>query len=167
MGLNSILLAALVGLFIQNPQISLEKLQFKSLPFRTSKDKVIATFGKPKIVETSYECGFHATGQANGPYYQLAYDGFNYIGSDKEEFILEKVVFDLKGVIKLKYGGKELNGLITKTDFAKIFGDAVRRYLDEHPKDDLILLLSSDGEDGARFIFKGGKLFTFEYWSPC
>lgn len=110
--------------------------------------------GRGKQIETNYECGFFASDQEGAPYYQLAYPDFTYIGSDKEKvFYLQSVYFDSNGSIKLKYLEKELTGETT---------DMVTRN-----NANMLLLYSKDSDDGGIFWFKNGRLFKFEYWTPC
>ena len=145
----------------------LKNITFKGLEFSTTKAKVINAFGAGKKVETNYDCGFFSNDQEGGPYYQLNYGSFNYIGSDKEKFYLENVDFDLKGKIVLKYGDKDLHGQTTKDDFIKIFGDKAKEHFEKYPEDDSILLFSTGSDDGGTFTFRSGKLVKFEYWTPC
>jgi len=143
----------------QQEGFDLNKIKFRGLDFFVTKEKVIATFGEPKIIDPEYECGFYSNNQTGGPYYQLMYDNFNYIGSETENFQLENVEFDIKGEIRLAYGDYEISGLTTKNEFAKLFG--------KYPDDDVIIIFSEGSDDGARFRFKDEKLIKFEYWSPC
>lgn len=153
--------------FGQHSSIDLNKIHFKGLGYTLSKEKIVAKFGKPAIKYPEYECGFYTDDQPGGPYYQLVYEGFNYIGSDKERFILENVQLDPAGTIRLVYAGKELSGRTTKAQFAAIFGKAVKEQIRKNPNQDSILLFSKGSDDGVVFHFKGGKLVKFEYWSPC
>jgi hypothetical protein len=144
----------------------LTKIKFRGLEFSTTKQTIIKALGQPKIVDTDYECGFFSNDQPGGPYYQLVYSDFNYIGSDKEKFYLQKVNFDSKGNIIIKYGDKELSGLTTKEQFCKIIGDTFDNIF-KNPDSDSILIYSKDSDDGAAFTFKNGRLLIFEYWTPC
>jgi hypothetical protein len=148
-------------------QIDFDKISFNGLGFSLTKDIIVKSFGSPKIIATDYKCGFFANDQDAGPYYQLAYSNFNYIGSDKEKFILQSVDFDSKGKLVVKYGESELNGLLTQYEFIKIFGDSARIHFEKYPNNDSIILYSGKSDDGVRFIFKDGKLLKFEYWAPC
>ena len=148
-------------------QIDFDLIKFRGLGFSLTKETVIKSFGQPKIIHTNYECGFYDNSQPGGPYYQLAFSNFNYIGSDKEPFILQTVTFDHSGKTKLQYGNKELSGLTRKSVFIEIFGEVAKKHFKENPDDDLILLRSTYGDDGAMFIFKDGRLIKYEYWSPC
>ncbi len=143
----------------QQEGFDLNKIKFGGLDFFVSEEKIIATFGEPKIIDPGYECGFYSNNQTGGPFYQLVYDNFNYIGSETENFQLENVEFDLKGETRLMYGNHEISGLTTKHEFAKLF--------EKYPDNDIIIIFSIVSDDGARFRFKDGKLTKFEYWSPC
>jgi hypothetical protein len=153
--------------FGQSAEFNLREIKFNGLGFSEKKDVIIKTLGKGKIAQPEYECGFYSNDQPGGPFYQIIYPGFNYIGSDKERFILEIVSFDPKGEVKMKCGDEELSGLTTRSNFIKIFGEYARKYFEEHPDDDSILLHSKGSDDGGTFIFKNGKLVRFRYWSPC
>jgi len=151
----------------QQVEFELKNIKFKGLEFSTTKEKIIKSFGQAKKVETNYECGFFTNDQEGGPFYQLEYKDFNYIGSDKERFYLENVNFDIKGETILKYADKELNGQTTRDDLIKVFGDTAKEHFEKYPENDAIVLFSKDSDDGARFTFKNGKLKKFEYWTPC
>lgn len=146
----------------------LNKISFCGLEFHTTKAKILNSFGAGKRIETDYECGFFTNDQVGGPYYQLIYAGFNYIGSDKEEFWLQSVVFDLEGTIKINYGEKELSAQTTKEDFVKIlYGDKKWERLEGRFDEDVLIIYAKDSDDGAKFIFKNGRLLRFDYWTPC
>jgi len=151
----------------QQADFDLKNIKFGEVEFISTKALITKLFGQAKKVETNYECGFFTNDQPDGPYYQLVYTGFNFIGSDKGKFFLETVSFDLKGQIKFNYLGNELNGRTSKEDFVKIFGGKAKDYFVEHPDSDTLILHSKDTDDGARFTFKNGRLFKFEYWTPC
>lgn len=151
----------------QENDFELKNIQFKGLEFSTTKEKLIKTFGQGKKVETNYECGFFANDQEGGPYYQLVYLDFDYIGSDKDKFFLQHVNFDTKGKIKIIYSGTELSGRTTKDEFIRMFGNKVKERFEKSPDKDSILLYSKGSDDGAIFTFRDNKLTKFEYWTPC
>ncbi|SHG71033.1 hypothetical protein SAMN04488109_1508 [Chryseolinea serpens] len=151
----------------QQNDFDLGNIKFRGVDFVATKDKIIKSFGQPKRVDTNYGCGFFSNDQPGGPFYQLVYTSFNYIGSDSGKFFLENVTFDLKGQTKIKYGESELSGQTSEADFIKIFGSKAKELLEESPNKDTVLLYSKDSDDGAIFTFKNGKLFKFEYWTPC
>ena len=151
----------------QQSDFDLRDIKFGGVEFITTKAIITKSFGPAKKVETNYDCGFFTNDQPDGPYYQLVYTAFNFIGSDKGKFFLENVNFDLKGQVKLKYLGNELSGRTSKEDFVKIFGDKAKAHFKEHPDSDVLFLYSKHSDAGARFTFKNGKLFKFEYWTPC
>jgi hypothetical protein len=151
----------------QESDFELKNIKFKGLEFTTTKEIIIKSFGQGRKVETNYECGFFTNDQDGGPYYQLVYADFNYIGSDKEKFYLEHVNFDIKGKIKIYYQDKELSGQTTKDDFIKIFGDKIKQQFEKYQEKDSILMRSTGGDDGVIFTFKNGRLHKFEYWTPC
>ena len=150
----------------QVSDFDLKKIKFKGLEFSTTKQTIIKTFGQSKIVDTDYECGFFTNDQPGGPYYQMVYPEFTYIGSDKEKFYLQQVNFDSKGQIIIKYGDKDLSGLTTVEQFCKIIGDTSDNIF-QKPDRDSVLIYSKDSDDGAIFTFKNGRLIKFEYWTPC
>jgi len=169
MGLRLTILFIIISTISRGQQIDFElkNIKFKGLEFSTTKETIIKSFGQGKKVETNYECGFFTNDQPGGPYYQLVYGDFNYIGSDKENFYLQNVNLDMKGSIKINYGDKELSALTTKDEFVKIFGEWVNDYFVKHADHDTFLLYSKDSDDGAVFTFKNGRLYKFEYWTPC
>lgn len=154
-------------LFGQERNLVFSKFKFQGNEFSLAKADVIKAFGQPKIVDPNYECGFYSNDQPGQPYYQLTYSYFNYIGSDKENFILESLDFDSKGKVILLYGDKILTGLTTKSEFAKIFGEDARTHFEKHPDKVELILFAKDSDDGVLFTFKNGRLIKFEYWSPC
>ena len=153
--------------YAQEDVIEFEKITFKGLRLISTKAKIIESFGEPRIVDTNYECGAFANDQPGGPYYLLSYNGFNYIGSDKDTFTLHSIVFDQEGILKLYLDGRELSGISTEDDFSKLFGGEVKDRFVKHSDHNTLLLYSKDSDDGAIFTFKSGKLHKFEYWTPC
>jgi hypothetical protein len=151
----------------QESDFDLENLKFKGLGFITTKEIIVKSFGQGKKVETNYECGGFANDQDRGPYYQLVYADFNYIGSDKEKFTLENVNFDINGNIKMYYKNIVLSGRTTESDFIKIFGEKVKGNLVKHSDHDTFLLHSIESDDGGVFSFRNGRLYKFQYWTPC
>ena len=166
--LRSTILLTLISIssFGQQYNFDLDKVKFKGLGLKTTKKVIIEKFGQGRRVETSYECGFFASDLPGGPYYQLLYTDFSFVGSDKEEFYLQSVDFDPNGKLKLNYADKVLNGQTTKEEFIKMFGDTVKQHFD-NPDNKAIVLIATDRDDGARFTFKDGRLVRFEYWTPC
>ena len=77
--LTILLLLPFVAL-AQDIDFDFDKIKFEKLGFRIEKEEIIRAIGQPKIVDTNYECGFYAKDQPDGPYHQLQYKGFNYIG---------------------------------------------------------------------------------------
>jgi hypothetical protein len=152
--------------FGQRYNFDLDRVKFKGLGLKTTKKEITKLFGQGRRVETNYECGFFTNDQPGGPYYQLVYSDFNFIGSDKEDFYLQSVDFDPKGKMKILYGDKILNGQTTKEEFVKMFGDIVSEHFN-NPDNKAIVLIANDRDDGARFTFKDGRLVKFEYWTPC
>ena len=164
------ILPLLIGIIsrAQSSDFDLKSIKFRELEFSTTKSAVIKSFGKGKRVETNYECGFFTNDQEGGPYYQLVYSGFNYIGSDKGKFFyLQNVDFDGKGRVRMKYLEKELTGKTTEDEFVKIFGEKVKSNFVNHGDHNTFLLHSKGSDDGGVFYFKNGLLFKFEYWTPC
>lgn len=164
----TILLTLLTALaYGQERDFDFNKVSFRGINFSATKETIINAFGQPKIAQTEYECGFFTNDQPGGPYYQLVYPDYNYIGSDKERFYLEHVHFDIKGAVKLQYGNRVLSGLSTKADIIEIFGDRAKTYFKENPGEESILLLSESSDDGVVLTFKGNTLIKFQYWTPC
>lgn len=157
----------LVKIIGQDTTFDLDLIKFRGMNFSADKEEIIAAFGEPEINDPEYECGFYSNDQPGGPYYQLVYDGFNYIGSDQEKFILEEVQFDKKGDVKIYYGNQVISGLTTKEEFIQIFGDYARKYFQNYPDKNGIVIFSSKNDDGGTFIFEGNRLIKFEYFSPC
>lgn len=151
----------------QDTTFNLDLIKFKGINFSVEKEEVIAAFGKPKIYVPEYECGFYSNFEEGGPYYQLVYDSFNYIGSDQEKFILEEVQFDKKGDITIFYGDQVISGLTTKEEFIQIFGDYAKKYFRNYPDKNMIVIFSEKNDDGGTFIFEGNKLIKFQYFSSC
>ena len=151
----------------QQGDFDLKNIKIGEVEFISTKPLITKAFGKAKKIETNYECGFFTNGEPDGPFYQLVYTNFNFIGSDKGKFFLENVSFDLTGKIKLKYLGNELSGKTSKEDFVRIFGDKAKKHFKEHPDSDVLMLYSKNSDDGAKFTFRKGKLIKFEYWTPC
>jgi hypothetical protein len=103
----------------------------------------------------------------SGPYYQLAYTGFDYIGSDGGKFYLQHVNFDKPGKTRINYKNQILSGQTTKDDFIKMFGQIAREHFANNPGEQSILLYSKGSDDGAVFTFEDNRLVKFQYWTPC
>lgn len=158
-----LLLAATISR-AQHADFDFKQLEFRGLGFMVTKQEIIERHGAGKRVEPNYECGFFTNDQKTGPFYQLVYEGFNYIGSDKEEFFyLEAVDFDTEGNTKLRYQDKVLSGLTTEAEFMRIFGEHVRKHEDQNA----FWLFAERTEDWGVFFFKNGRLVKFEYRTPC
>lgn len=142
-------------------------LKFKGLDFSVPKETLISTLGQGEINSPQYECGFYSNDQPGGPYYQIVFNSFNYIGSDSEKFILEHVHFDSDSSLSIQYGKWLLNGYTTKADLFEIFGDYVKTYFANNPDNNDILIFDKSGDDGVIFTFKNERLIGFQYWSPC
>jgi hypothetical protein len=165
--LTILLVLILFSAGAQQADFDFNKIRFKKLGFSETKEAIIRSVGQPKIMDVNYECGFYAKDHPDGPYHQLQYKGFNYIGNDKEDFVLENVSFDVKGKVKLEYGTSELSGLTTKPEFIKMFGEMPKKHFIEPSNKESILLFSRENGDGAMFTFQDGKLIKYSYWSPC
>lgn len=150
--------------FGQQYNFDLDKVKFKGLGLRTNKKEITEKFGQGERIDTNYECGFFAKDLPDGPYYQLSYLDFSFIGSDKKEFYLQSV--DFKGKTEIHYLDKRFNETTTKDEFIKIFGEVAKKHFD-NPDNDAIVLIADGRDDGARFTFKDGRLSKFEYWTPC
>jgi hypothetical protein len=160
----------MLGAISQDQQIDfhLKNLKFKGLEFGTTREAIVAAVGQGRKVDTNYECGFFSNDQEGGPFYQLVYAKFNYIGSDKEKlFYLEHVNFDAEGNIELMYLKWRLTGKTAMAEFARMFGDRAKDVVAELRDDNSILLYSKGSDDGAIFWFKNDRLLKFEYWTPC
>jgi hypothetical protein len=74
-------------IYVDKPtEFDLKLISFKAVSFITTKEVIVKTFGPGKRTEPNYECGFFSNDNDSGPYYQLTYDNFNYVGSDKDNF---------------------------------------------------------------------------------
>lgn len=151
----------------QQNQFDFSLLKFKGLEFSTTKSAITKVLGEAKQVDTKYECGFFSKDQPDGPFYQLAYTGFTFIGGDKGKFFLETIDFDQAGKLELYYRGKKLSGLTTVAEFVNIFGEKAKDHFDKHPDKHALILHSKDNEGGGQFTFRDGRLVKFEYWTPC
>jgi hypothetical protein len=161
------LLSLIVSIsFAQQSSLDLDRINFKGLGLKTNKKEINKLFGQGKKIDTNYECGFFTNDQPEGPYYQLTYNNFVFIGSDKGAFYLQSVDFDSKGVTILNYGNKIFSGTMTKEEFVDIFGDIAKEHFKD-PKNDKIVLIANGRDDGARFCFKDGRLVRFEFWTSC
>ena len=150
----------------QQTTFDLNKIRFKGLRMEEPKEVVMKTFGKPKIKYPDYECGAYSKVQPGSAFYQLIYSGFNYIGRDKEKFILEELDFDVLGKTKLQYGDKVLSGLTTENEFVNLFGAKAKAQFTKQ-SENMIFLNATYRDDRGVFYFKKGKLIKFQYDSPC
>ncbi|KAA0992967.1 hypothetical protein [Dyadobacter aurulentus] len=148
-------------------EFDIADITFYGLSFPAKKEAIIRKFGEGRKIPTSYECGFYSEEQPNGPYYQFSYKNFNFIGSDKEDFMLENVRFDATGKVTLMYRKELLNGFTTKAQFVNIFGQNVENLFENNLNGNTILLRSEKNDDGIMFTFEHGKLSKMQYWSPC
>lgn len=151
----------------QEDSFQLDKFQFDGVPFYSEKEAIENIFGPPEVRSPKYECGFHSDDQPGGPYYQLVYSGFHFIGSVKEKYLLEEVEFQHCVDRILKYDGHILNGKTTLDEFKNIFRESVNNQFQKANKQETLILQPHGNDDGAKFSFRNGKLIKFEYWSPC
>ncbi|MBN1501805.1 MAG: hypothetical protein JW982_16725 [Spirochaetes bacterium] len=154
----------------QELNFDVNKLKFYNLTFHTTEKEIVNTFGKPEINYLLDGCDYYAGRDADGnPYRQLKYKNISFIGSPKENYILQSVLFDRNGKIFIKYDDIILNGKMTRTEFIKLFkrylGDYTLENLDTEFKEMIPIYMKSD--DGLYFRFKDDKLVKIEYWSPC
>jgi hypothetical protein len=131
------------------------------------KSEIIRKYGSANKVFPNYDCGFHAGDENRGPYYQLKYQFFKYIGIDSERFTLEEFNFSENKASKLSYKGKELSDSLSKSKFSDIFGEPAIKYFKKYPEEETIRFFSMTSDDAADFKFKNGKLALFTYWSDC
>lgn len=164
--MKSLITIAIIFLGIQD-DFDLKKIEFGGLGFFVDKSDIIKIFGDPDIKYPKYECGYHSDDQEGGPYYQLVYKYFNYIGSDKEGFQLEEIRFDSEGKIYLNYDGTRIDGTTTVDELAITLGSFVKEHFSKYPESTAIVVMPKMYDDGGRFKFKDGILTAFEYFSPC
>ncbi|MEP1032490.1 hypothetical protein [Ekhidna sp.] len=167
--ISTLLTVLSVTAFCQiNYDFDLNKIEFKGLEFNSTRVEIEEICGVAKIVYPDYECGFHSPEQSGGPYYQLVYLGYNFIGSDKEEFQIEKIGFDPDGNSFIKYEGTRIDGTTTIDSLSELLGSSIATFFKTNPDKRSILLYSNNSDDGAVFTFNGiGNLSRFEYYSPC
>ena len=87
--LQTTILLTLISIssFGQQYNFDLDKIKFNGLVLKTTKKVIAEKFGQGRRVETNYECGFFTNDLPGGPYYQLVYTDFTFIGNDKEYFL--------------------------------------------------------------------------------
>ncbi|HAC23775.1 MAG TPA: hypothetical protein DCE81_02545 [Cytophagales bacterium] len=152
--------------FGQVSDFDLMQITFGGLNFSTPKQAIVEIFGQAEIIHTDYQCGFFTNDQPGGPYYQMVYTGFKYIGSDQEDFYLQQVDFNTGGQLILSYRDMKLSAETTVEEFCRIVGDSCHDVF-RKPVFDSVLLYSKGSDAGAIFTFKDGRLLRFEYWTPC
>jgi hypothetical protein len=150
-------------LYAQKVDFEFKFMKFQGIEFVTSETDIIKSFGKAAKAKTDYECGRFSIENPKGPFYQLKYAGFNYIGSAKGKFFLENVEFDKEGRLKIAYKDKKVSGKTSRAEFAEMFNENT---IEEFDKNSLIIY-SKGFDDGAKFTFKNGLLVAFEYWTLC
>ncbi|HOA07290.1 MAG TPA: hypothetical protein PK419_08340 [Spirochaetota bacterium] len=153
--------------FSKVKSFSWKDFKYCDLSFNNSKMKIIKKFGKPKQNVPEYECGNYATGKKNPDYYQLIYKDIICIGNDKEGFIFESIILNDNNYIMI--GDYRISNKTSKNEFIKHFNDLLLTYYskEELLNREVIQLFSKDTDDCAEFYFKNGKVFKFNYWSPC
>ena len=139
--------------------ISIADIRVNGLGFCSTKQDVMAVFGKPrKEYQPNYECGFLSDDE-NGTYFTLEYTDIKFTGNEKEKYVLDKIKFNDKTSLELTYKGKVLSVKTTVEDFCHFMGI-------ENNKTSFLLFVEG-ADDALLFTFTGGFLSSVQYWSPC
>jgi len=144
-------------------------IRLKGLKFDSKKAEIIAKFGKPKkVFEPNSECGFRSEAEQGKKYYQMSYDHVAFVGNDTEGYGIESIDFNQRSNLTLDYGKHRFTHKLTKDEFLKIFGKAIKNGFDDRGNGITdVLLFFKNADDGLIFSFKSGYLVKVEYWSPC
>lgn len=145
-------------------------LKLSGLEFSSEKELIWETLGKVAEKQVYYECGFHSEDEQGKAFYELNYPSITWIGNDEEGFILDKLVFDPKGQIKLNYKNHVFSGKTSQKELEDLFNqksEPIEVFGRDNENLQNISLWFEKSDDGCHFFFKEGKLIEFGYWSPC
>ncbi len=146
--------------------VNFELIQFNGLNFKSSKKTITDLFKeKAQVFEPNYECGFLSSAEQGVEYQTIDFGYIKFTGNDQENYLIEKVDFELNKLATIKYNGHELSGQTSPEQLIEIFGSELSERLADF--DDVIIIFGKNSDDGIRLEFKNNKLITFEYWSPC
>lgn len=150
--------------------INPDELKFNGLDFNSKKELIWETLGEVDEKRVYNECGFFSEDEQGKAFFEFNYPSITWIGNEEEGFILDKLVFDPKGLIKLNYKNHVFSGKTTQKELENLF-DQKSEPINVFGRDDenlrYIGLWFEKSDDGCHFFFKEGKLVEFGYWSPC
>lgn len=143
------------------------KLRYGNAPAQTTKAELLKLLGQPKrITQPKYECGFLSADEQKQAYYSLAYGPAVFTGNAKAGYVLDRVKLQ-PGAKPLRYGQHVWSATTTQHEIEQQFNVVPDPTAKPQPDGSTILGVRTEGDDGATFIFKKGRLVEFQYWSPC
>ena len=141
------------------------KLRYQGAPHVATKAQLRRQLGRPaRITQPNYECGWLSASEQGHPFYSLHYGLAVFTGNATDKYELDEVKF-AAGSKPLHYGPHAWNVTTTVKDLRQIFGADLQ--VQPQPGGQLLVSVSTKGEDGAVFIFKDGHLADFQHWTPC
>ena len=160
-----ILILITQNVFSQN--VDFDLIEYNGLKFLCVKSEIIENLGNPhKTYSPNYECGFLSSDEQGIPFITLDYEKIKFTGTDKENYLIEQVIFENDNSINLSYGEFILNCETDSTDLVEIFGEKLEERLTDNFTGGIIIFHAKN-DDGVRLLLKDGKLIKWQYWSPC
>lgn len=146
--------------------VNSDSIQFKTLSFYTTKEKIEAVYSKPlKVYESKYDCGFYSKQEQGETFFVLEYNNVKFIGNEKG-YIIEEINLANDTSLTVLYGQSKLSSKTTDDDLQKIFESQLKEKV-VHKSDEAILYYFKDSDDGIIFLIKNNRLVAINYWSPC
>ncbi|WP_430907509.1 hypothetical protein [Maribacter sp. 2-571] len=159
-----IILIAQTG-FAQN--VDFDLIKYNGLDFLSSRLEITKTLGSPnKEYAPNYDCGFLSIDEQGIPFITLDFKKIKFTGTDKQNYLIEEVIFENDNSINLSYGEFVMNCETDSADLIKIFGDKTAERLTDNFTGGIVIFHAKN-DDGIRLQLRNGKLIRWQYYSPC
>jgi hypothetical protein len=153
---------------ISAQNIEFNKIEFRGLKFLSSKNEIIKKIGNPlKIYEPNYDCGGLSSEWQGVDFFTLDYGNIKFTGNDNDGYLIEEINFVNDKSFALIYDNYTLNSETKLINLIEVFGKQILLQIKENQPIQVIIINSSEIDDGIKLVLKDGKLIKFLYWSPC
>ncbi|TDO19335.1 hypothetical protein CLV32_4575 [Pedobacter duraquae] len=157
-----------------------DAIKINGLSLFSSKDNIIKTLGKPKVVfAPHYDCGWDDYDDV--VYYVLKYDSVNFIGHKTSNYVIKDINFSPFLKYKISYNGVNISSETSLKSFLKISGQSKHEILTRrntpssvlaimngpHQIIEVVHITDGKSDDSVYFYFVNDKLCRYEYFTPC
>tara|TARA_R110002050_G_scaffold300005_2_gene467284 strand:- start:66 stop:569 length:504 start_codon:yes stop_codon:yes gene_type:complete len=147
--------------------VDFDLVKYHGLGFLSSKLEITKKLGSPtNVYAPNYECGFLSSDEQGASFVTLDFKRIKFTGTDKENYLIEEVIFENDSSINLTYGEFILNCETDSNDLIKIFGEKIAKRLTNNFSGGIVIF-HGENDEGIRLELKNGKLIKWGYWSPC